>query len=323
MLRDLQGKIQRYPITCATIAISTILFVAVRATGDGWEAWGHGHSELYWRGEIWRLLVNALHHGVGAGTAFAIIHLLFNVYWLWHLGRTAEEYFGTAIYGGFLLSVAIVTGLASELTIESGAAGLSGVVYGVLGFLYAARFHSERIRETVNPSIVQFFVGWLFLYVALTWLKVLPIANVAHFSGAIYGWASARVLFPTHREPRWRKVAFLASHVLVVAAALYAMFPLYNPLWRAWKGERAGTAVDKVEHYAAALRLDPSLAAARFNLALALSDLGRVDEAVEHLSILSLAHPDEPDYPRAAAQILRAAGRPAEANKFLDRIREE
>jgi len=295
MLRDLEGKIKRYPVTCAVIAVAAGLFVAARLSGDHWQSWGHGDSRLYWEGEIWRLLVNTLHHGVGADLWFGFIHLAFNLYWFWQFGRVAEEYFGSLIYGGFLLVCALISGLASELTIESGAAGLSGVVYGLFGLLYAARHHSERIREIVNPSISQFMTGWLFFCVALTWLQVLPIANVAHFSGVIYGWGFGRVLFPTHREPRWRKAAFLASHILVPAAILYAIFPVYNPEWRFWKGYRATDPQSKVEYYEAALRLNPDMKEARYNLALALREVGRRKDALEHIDILYQTLPDDPD----------------------------
>lgn len=315
----LAAKLRRYPVTCAAIATAALLFALSRAGGGDMRAWGHGTTEDYWSGEVWRLVVNAFHHGSPHTLWFSLVHLAFNLYFVWWFGRAAEEVFKSAAFGAFLLGCILFSGLACELTIEPGAVGLSGVVYGMLGWLYATRLRDHRIQDALDPTLVQGLVVWLFLCVALTHFGVLPVANVGHFSGLAYGWAFGRVLYPIHRKPPWRKAAFWAAHVLLAAGLLVAVFPFHNARWHLWRAMRVEGA-DRIERLERALILEPSFVEARYELALALAEQGKVQEAVDHLEILENSDPSDPLYPQAAVYILRRAGEEKKAKVHQERL---
>lgn len=142
-------------------------------------------------GEIWRLLTPAfLHFKVGG----LPIHLLFNMMWLWDLGGSIEK----KLSPKFLLLLVIVIGIGSNLAqyytnvLMSGYAfaessifgGMSGVVYGLLGFLFARKHFQPSFAIQVNPAIMQFMMIWLVL--GFTGL-IGSIANAAHLGGLIIG----------------------------------------------------------------------------------------------------------------------------------------
>ncbi len=59
--------------------------------------------------------------------------------------------------------------------------GLSGVVFGMVGFLAVAS------PASVQPDVVRFFAAWFVVCVGLTAAGLFPIANAAHGGGAVAG----------------------------------------------------------------------------------------------------------------------------------------
>ncbi|MDB5070479.1 MAG: transcriptional regulator, CadC [Candidatus Eremiobacteraeota bacterium] len=73
-----------------------------------------------------------------------------------------------------------------------------------------------------------------------------------------------------------------------------------------------------LRHLAEVLELDPEFSFARYQLAHGLAGLGRVDEALDHLEVLTAAEPRE-SYAAMTAYASARGGDPRPARRFLDR----
>ena len=170
-------------------------------------------SAMIRRGELWRLVTSIFPHA-------GLLHLSFNIYWLWIFGTVIEEKFGHFKTAALILLFAVGSG-AWEFALASGGVGLSGVGYGLFGLLWMLSRYDERFKETIDAKTVQLFVGWFFLCVFATYTKIMPVGNIAHAAGAVLGILTGLVIArPDNRGP--------------VAAALGAV--LFIGLWGATSG---------------------------------------------------------------------------------------
>jgi membrane associated rhomboid family serine protease len=129
---------------------------------------------------------------------FHPFHLLFNAFWLRDLGVPTERYQGSAQYAVFLLLSAGASNLAQLLLGESANfGGLSGVVYALVGYLWARGRFDPNSGIAMPGSWVAFFVGWMALGFTGLMNGVLggDIANYCHAGGfavgAVYGYIAA------------------------------------------------------------------------------------------------------------------------------------
>ena len=131
------------------------------------------------RGELWRLFTSVFLH-------IDILHLVFNVYWLWLFGTLVEQTFGHA--KTLLLLTFFAFGSSSfEFAFDRGGVGLSGIGYGLFGFLWVLSRFDDRFRGAMPSRTIALFVAWFFLCVAATLAHVYEVGNIAHASGAVFG----------------------------------------------------------------------------------------------------------------------------------------
>ena len=128
----------------------------------------------------WALFTTALVH-------IEVSHLVFNLIAFLALGQIVEVTAGKVRFLILLLLLAWIASLAQRYFEPwPPAIGLSGVVYGIFGFMLGAapvnRFYLWFVRR--NAAML---IGWAILCVILTQFKVLNIANAAHFGGLIFG----------------------------------------------------------------------------------------------------------------------------------------
>lgn len=125
----------------------------------------------------WRLLTPALLH-------WGPLHIIFNLLWWLDLGRVIERYQS----GRQLLLISVLTAAASNLAqfFASGPAfgGLSGVVYGLLGYLWLYGKVNPTAGYGPRREVVLFMLAWL--VVCMTGL-VGNVANAAHVVGLLSG----------------------------------------------------------------------------------------------------------------------------------------
>ncbi len=155
-----------------------------------------------WRGEVWRLLTPMFIH-------FGTMHIIFNMVMLFQLGRMVEIRFGTVWLGAIVLLAAAFSNLAQGLVPQSlqGSppalfgdmmitlfGGMSGVVYGLFGFIWIKSVIDPPSRMFVTPSTVVIMIGWMLLCMSpFADTLGLRVANWAHGVGLVTGMAIAWV----------------------------------------------------------------------------------------------------------------------------------
>jgi len=139
--------------------------------------------------EFWRLISPIFIH-------FSVAHLAFNSLWVYILGTRIENLEGFKK----LILLIIFSGSLSNFA-ESAASGaiifggLSGCVYGLLGYCYTKEFIQKRFSFGMPPAIYIFMIVWL----ALGYIDILnlfgfgKIANTAHLTGLICGISFALI----------------------------------------------------------------------------------------------------------------------------------
>lgn len=131
-----------------------------------------------WRAEPWRLLTPVILH-------FGVLHLGFNCLMLRDLGPPIESRIGV---GRFFVLIALVAAPANVWQLHvSGPAfgGLSGIVYGLFGYVWMRSKTDFDWPYAVSPSVVVSMMGWF----ALCWLPGMPVANYVHLGGLLAGGA--------------------------------------------------------------------------------------------------------------------------------------
>jgi membrane associated rhomboid family serine protease len=145
------------------------------------------------RGQLWRLLTSILPH-------LDIMHLAFNLYWLWVLGTIIERIYGHS-KTALLIAFFAVGSNSLDFAFDRGGVGLSGVGYGLFGLLWVLSDRDERFRGAIDQRTTKLFVGWFFLCIFMTLTNTYPVANVAHGAGAILGILTGYALtLPAHRQ---------------------------------------------------------------------------------------------------------------------------
>jgi len=137
---------------------------------------GYFVARIDWS-EPWRLLTPMLIH-------FGIMHLVFNMLWLYRLGSQIEKVERSA---RALLGLVVLTQVPGALVQFSVSGplfgGMSGVVYGLFGFTWMqARYASKGYALTDQDTL--WIMGWFVL--CATGL-VGHVANAQHALGLVFG----------------------------------------------------------------------------------------------------------------------------------------
>ena len=150
-----------------------------------------------WRGlmdQPWRLLTPMLLH-------FNLLHIIFNMLWWSELGRIVEDFQSSPQLVWVTLFTGITANLAQYIATGPRFGGMSGVVYGLLGYLWIYGKANPAAGYGLRREIVMLMVGWLILcFVALDEI----VANQAHLFGLLSGCLLGGV---TGLWRRWRYYA--------------------------------------------------------------------------------------------------------------------
>lgn len=145
---------------------------------------GDGRVAIYPMGqEYWRLLSPAFLH-------FGVLHTVFNVLWLWYLARLIEARLGAAVLFCLVLVVAVAANVAQAWHTGPGIfGGMSGVIYGLLGFALFWDRLVPRWPLAVPKNITVFMLLWLLLclFGIVRLFSDGDAANAAHIAGLLSG----------------------------------------------------------------------------------------------------------------------------------------
>jgi membrane associated rhomboid family serine protease len=144
------------------------------------------------RGELWRLITGIFPHA-------DILHLTFNIYWLWVFGTLVERVYGH-LRAAALIALFALGSSSLEFAFALGGVGLSGVGYGLFGLLWVLSRHDDRFRDAVDQKVVQLFVVWFFFCIAMTVMHIFSVGNIAHGAGAVLGILTATAIVMPHRR---------------------------------------------------------------------------------------------------------------------------
>jgi len=158
-------------------------------------------------GEWWRLFTSAFLHQP-PGNGFGILHIAFNMMWVWTLGRFLETQLGRTRY----LAVYLLSALGSSVLVVlvdpgQSAIGASGAGFGLVAtyFVVTRKLHSYPLDR--NRLLISFVV-WLVLAAGFTSWE-------GHLGGLVTGAVAA---IGITYAPRTHRV--LVQAVVLVALAL-------------------------------------------------------------------------------------------------------
>lgn len=135
-----------------------------------------GLSEIL-NGELWRLFTPALIH-------FGILHIAFNLLWLYQLGSVIEQRQTSKRMLILIIFISLLSNLAQYFWDGPLFGGMSGVVYGLLGYVWAQGKFNPSAGLGLDRNITLMMLIWF----VVCWLGLVGnIANMAHTIGLICG----------------------------------------------------------------------------------------------------------------------------------------
>jgi GlpG protein len=186
---------RRAPVTLLLIVLSVLGFALVYLQAP--MSWVgqltftpfhvHGKQLLFdeMGSQYWRLVTPAFLH-------FHWLHIVFNCLWLWELGARVEKVIGQANMLFLFLVIAAVSNVSQFVFGGPGLfGGMSGVVYGLLGFCWVAPLLQPSWSIKPPSGVILVMVGWLVVCLVgiVELLGFGAVANAAHIGGLICGAA--------------------------------------------------------------------------------------------------------------------------------------
>jgi membrane associated rhomboid family serine protease/cytochrome c-type biogenesis protein CcmH/NrfG len=213
-------------------------------------------------GQWWRLVTSVFIHG-------GLLHIAFNMWCLWNLGRLAES-----VYGHWTFAmVYLITGLSASLMslawhfpIPVASVGASGAIFGIAGALiasfYLGEFSMPRAAMSGMLRSVVTFVAYNLFFGAV----MAGTDNASHVGGVLMGLLLGALIAkvaPGH-DDFLRRIAVLLVGLLVVAGGVMWLQRSRGYLAHGQTGVellRQGRTDDGIAELQKSLRLRPNFAA--------------------------------------------------------------
>lgn len=162
--------------------VGWLTFVAISDSGES-----PGYLPGLIDGQVWRVLTPIFIH-------FGLIHLVFNMMWLYELGGIIEAKWTSR---RLLILVAVIGSIsnAAQFVVNGDfthgirfsnalSGGMSGVVYGLFGYIWIRSRREPTLGIHLNQQTVLMMMGWLVF--CMTGLLG-HIGNTAHAVGLLLG----------------------------------------------------------------------------------------------------------------------------------------
>ena len=131
------------------------------------------------QGQVWRVFTPIFIH-------FGFIHLLFNMLWMKDLGAAIERRESSGTLAILVLSIAGISNVAQYLAHGPHFGGMSGVVYGLLAYIWIRGKFDPFSGYYVPPPTLVFMGLWFF---ACLLGIIANVANTVHTAGLLVGMA--------------------------------------------------------------------------------------------------------------------------------------
>lgn len=273
-------------VTIGVIAWSVFVCLAINGTKNMSDAnamrLGIYSLDQIYDGRWWALITSAFVH-------VQILHIYFNMYWLWKLGPILEREMGVLGFLGFILLTAFVSSGWDMVTGTSGI-GFSGVGFAMVGFGWLAREKLPELKPYFTDDTVKWFAGWGVICIFLSYFKILNVGNMAHAMGAVAGGLIALAFV----QKKW------IARVCLVAVTALAIVPVYWTPWGSQWNFHRGIMAHKQKNYDGAIRyyrrsaeLNPGELGAWINIAMIEGYRGHTAEYKDALDHVKMISPEE------------------------------
>ena len=154
-------------------------------------------------GEVWRLITPVFLHG-------SFLHILFNMLWLWMLGRQVEERTSKWKYLLISLTIGVVSNTLQYFMSGPLFIGYSGIICGLAGFIFVRQRRAPWEGYPLQKGTLIFlgvFIFGMMLLQLISFVLIrfqiadftMNIANTAHIGGAITGMILGRIPYFSKR----------------------------------------------------------------------------------------------------------------------------
>ncbi len=174
---------RRRPVTMSMIVFSVLAFLA---SADLPLSDLMFSTPAILRGQVWRLITPIFLHA-------SLMHILFNMWWLYDLGTIIERRIGWWRYIALVLVIALASNLGQNYVSGPNFVGMSGVVYGLFGYAWVRGRLDPTCGLYLRPDIAFWMMAWFVLCLISPSMNV---ANTAHGAGLVAG---AALGFLAHR----------------------------------------------------------------------------------------------------------------------------
>jgi membrane associated rhomboid family serine protease len=280
-----------YPVTAGTMVLAVGVTAAFWLDVDISPVFTSAEIR---RGELWRLVTDIFPHG---GT----LHLLFNLYWTWIFGTMIEQVLGHFKTAALFLLLAVGAS-ALEFAFLRGGIGLSGVGYGLFGFLWIASRSDDRFRDAIDQRTVVTFLLWFVFCIITTVTNIMPIANLEHGGGLALGVLTATAM----AVPQRRLVAIFSLTALMAFALWGATVGRprvnvsgkggYEEFQWGYKALAANRNEEAARWLRDATRFQPNDAVYWYDLGVAYARMGKLGPAAAAFERAHQLEPDNPDF---------------------------
>jgi membrane associated rhomboid family serine protease len=336
----------RPKVTLALVSLNVLIYVAMGLSGVSWVEpsiehavrWGADFGPLTLSGQWWRLFTSTFIH-------FGIIHIAFNMWCLWDLGRALELYMGRRAFA----VTYVLSGLAASLTSVAWnpwrvSAGASGAIFGVAGafvsYLYLKKAPIDRGVARQKLKSLAIFIGYNLLRGAGG-----GVDNSAHMGGLVAGLILGAVVPPllvaadatnpvadsavanpieaaamqelhAHRIA-WQIPTGGAIALLIAGVWIHARNPPAAHYGKAVESVKAGKLDEGIAEMQQAVALDPKLILANMALGEWRLEQGNPAEAIPVFEHAHSLYPNAYDIEHNLALAYLGSGRPQDAMTMI------
>ncbi len=163
------------------------------------------------------------------------MHLFFNCYWVGRFGAVLERELPARGYGALIVMTTWISSSA-ELAVTGGTGvGMSGMVYGLFGYLLVQRVWKPVFGRVVRRGTIMLMLGWLVLCFVMTSAGTMNVANFAHLGGLVAGLLAGAAV----GEWKGRRLAVAAAALLLLASAVTLFWAPWLDDWHLARAMRA------------------------------------------------------------------------------------